>query len=1593
MKSNKKLVEIDEDNLMTITYKFLKNDKNIKLFGIEFVKNNKNICKIYYEEKEYELQEKFDIKNINLKKLKNDTIEIKLLGIKNITNLSSMFSGCTSLLFMDNLDKIPINEINSLNNLFYNCSSLISLPNISKWKIDNINNISSMFNGCFSLKSLPDISEWNTSNIKEINSIFRDCSSLKSLPDISQWKIKEIADMSNLFFNCCSLESLPDISKWNLKHTNDISGLFYRCSSLKKLPDISKWDTGNISDMSSLFSGCTSLISLPDISEWNTFNVTNMGEMFNKCKSLISLPDISKWETNNLENISNMFHECISLKYCPESLNWETGNVTNMSYMFYNCSSLTSIPDISNWNIKNVIDMSYMFCGCSSLEIIPDISKWDTTNVQNDSCMFDEEILSKNMKVINIKKNIESEKNNYFNKIKSNEYKEEFENIINFINKISRSMKSDDILKFEEKFRDYININEIKPLNKIKDLIKEYNQNVENKKDNNLLIDENIFINQILIETNDLFGCHLYYFIYKMFEICDILNNKNQYIKIKEALINTNQYFDKEFLDLKNKFKFEKDEIKIKKLEEFKNKYISLLNEKENEFKNFEKKMNSEFKIELINFDNKLLNFEKYENNFIEYKSIFPLIYFYKTYIEENKLNFFIFKQNNNKNESLKDLSYFNEYDKFLKKKDEKNKKKRYIELIGYDINEIINLFNKFKKDIKEKYNSYLLIINKNDIENKKINYLNKIKNNEYKEGYENILKNINNISMSMTSYEISQLIEKIKDYININENKPLNKIKDLIKEYNKSFENIKDKKLLIDENIFINKILTETNDLIGCHIYYFIYKMFEICDILNNKNLYLKIKEDLINTNQYFDKKFIDLINNIKIEKDEIKIKKLEEFKNKYISLLNEKENEFKNFEKKMNSEFKIELINFDNKLLKFEKYENNFLEYKNIFPLVYFYKSYIEENKLNYFIFKKNNNKNESKKDLFYFKEYDVFQKKKDEKNKKKRYLELIGYNINEIIILLNKFKKDIKEKCDSKKIIKKKVTYNSDFCFIPQIDIKFNDVTEINQELIDNLIDKLNQNFKGKDIKIVEMKKGSLDIAIALNYLIQDKFKKINLKNISIDKFLSALNDTLGIETGNIKNILQENLIISQNRKQMKPDFLNINVLDLTAEENKNKLSNCIKEHFSKNNIKNNIFEISKNITPEDIKSFYNNLFKETKEQQDNLCDIILNNEFQEYLVEFEKDFENSLKNSIFEYNTKFIAYNYNHDENYISEKLRCNNIKTKFLFHGTSSWAISRILSDNFKHANTHFFGIGTYFTDLLDYSWFYAFDSPTSNDFGKFRNVGKIPKINDSFSIIVSEIFFDQTKFEQVYNMDKINEEVQKNGIRYACVDHSGQPINKSSLQNYNGFIGTEYVITEKNQILPLLSITLERSEFLIIWRDNNFNPSNPNNYSNFKEMLDFNNRIKKYAAFNLKSKIYYFEESNEALFFIKRKKYNKIILISNGNNNGFEFINNARKIIGNNTISLITCFQAENYLNDIKATENILLNSNYFESIKEFLNYSVNKNLNALKNLQKNIEDKMRELDPSFYFREINNNAFEYPYFKKGGNFSSIKFD
>ena len=218
------------------------------------------------------------------------------------------------------------------------------------------------------------------------------------------------------------------------------------------------------------------------------------------------------------------------------------------------------------------------------------------------------------------------------------------------------------------------------------------------------------------------------------------------------------------------------------------------------------------------------------------------------------------------------------------------------------------------------------------------------------------------------------------------------------------------------------------------------------------------------------------------------------------------------------------------------------------------------------------------------------------------------------------------EMKEMCDflfgvsEEETETNKFTYKESFNFIPQIYIKFSQITEITQELIDDLLSKLKLLFNGKDIKIIQMKKGSLDIAIALNYLVQEGLDNLNIHNITIDELLNKLNQSLNVETKNIKNMIQENLIIGQQDKKFKPDFVNENLLDLTKEESKELLYQNIKEHFQKDNEQFNVFEAGKNITPEDIKSFFNKLTEETKHQQDDLCDIILNNNFQEYLQYF-------------------------------------------------------------------------------------------------------------------------------------------------------------------------------------------------------------------------------------------------------------------------------------------------------------------------------------------------------------------------------------
>ena len=202
-----------------------------------------------------------------------------------------------------------------------------------------------------------------------------------------------------------------------------------------------------------------------------------------------------------------------------------------------------------------------------------------------------------------------------------------------------------------------------------------------------------------------------------------------------------------------------------------------------------------------------------------------------------------------------------------------------------------------------------------------------------------------------------------------------------------------------------------------------------------------------------------------------------------------------------------------------------------------------------------------------------------------------------------------------------------------------------------------------------------------------------------------------------------------------------------------------------------------------------------------------------------------------------------------------------MKEKLYFHGTKPEYIASILNNSIDiNKNTKIkVGKGFYLSDLLDVSWIY------SN-----RNI-KIPDVGDSFSVLVVNCYYSETKMENYYG-GKVEEKVPKDGIRIAKARPKGGVIKKEELENYKGFIQNIYLINDKDQMLPLYTINLRRIEYLIIWRDNNFNESNPNNYGNFDNMLQFNEEIKNFAYREINSKIYYVNSTEEGLGLIDRKK-------------------------------------------------------------------------------------------------------------------------
>ena len=423
-----------------------------------------------------------------------------------------------------------------------------------------------------------------------------------------------------------------------------------------------------------------------------------------------------------------------------------------------------------------------------------------------------------------------------------------------------------------------------------------------------------------------------------------------------------------------------------------------------------------------------------------------------------------------------------------------------------------------------------------------------------------------------------------------------------------------------------------------------------------------------------------------------------------------------------------------------------------------------------------------------------------------------------------------------------------------------------------------------------------------------------KKINtnlskILHLFLVKFISTkINDLESISNKILRSVISE---------------LKINIILIIDKLNNIKI--YTKENFERNLISYANY-IYATIGENEINNYIISTLEEKKINEiiefQNLLSI-----YEQYKSFFEETLSETLEKSYFEYSISGIQLLSIKDNNqYFEEAKKCQNIINKYLYHEIPS-NLDIVNNNILNYSKKPFFGMGYYFTDSLDYL---AYKSGEKNN--------KPISINSSFSCNISQVYYDNNlkkniidfsyfnneldhfpTYEEI-NMNFSNKKVVKNGLHFAKVkSNSGQLINENDLKekNRNYLIGKEYVITENEQVLPLFNLDFKINESLIIWRDPAINEN--------KSFAKVFNVSKMYINQFLRINAYFKDSIENALELIKRKKLNKIILISNIglDLSGKKLMEIARKILDFPVIILFFSSNL-NHLKWIKEEKNIL---------------------------------------------------------------------
>lgn len=163
--------------------------------------------------------------------------------------------------------------------LFENLTSITGIENLNT---ENVTNMHSMFKGCSSLKSL-DVSHFDTKNVEDMAYMFDNCQGLTEL-NVSKFDTQKVEAMNYMFNECINISSL-DVSNFNTEKVNNMNSMFAGCIKLSQL-NLSSFDTQDVIKMMRMFCNCNALKTIFVSDKFVTTSVSYGTDMFKFCRPL-----------------------------------------------------------------------------------------------------------------------------------------------------------------------------------------------------------------------------------------------------------------------------------------------------------------------------------------------------------------------------------------------------------------------------------------------------------------------------------------------------------------------------------------------------------------------------------------------------------------------------------------------------------------------------------------------------------------------------------------------------------------------------------------------------------------------------------------------------------------------------------------------------------------------------------------------------------------------------------------------------------------------------------------------------------------------------------------------------------------------------------------------------------------------------------------------------------------------------------------------------------------------------------------------------------------------------------------------------------